>query len=55
MIARYTRKPFKELWSEKRKFELWLKVELAVCRAWHKKGQNSHPSLTGDRKEGQGR
>ncbi len=39
MIARYTRAPFKELWSEKRKFELWLKVELAVCRAWHKKGK----------------
>jgi adenylosuccinate lyase len=39
MIARYTREPFKELWSEKRKFELWLKVELAVCRAWHKKGK----------------
>ncbi|WP_448583281.1 adenylosuccinate lyase [Thermocrinis sp.] len=39
MIERYTRKEFKELWSDLKKFQLWLKVELAVCRAWHKKGK----------------
>ena len=46
MIERYTRKEFKELWSDLRKFQLWLKVELAVCRAWHKKGKIPLTALT---------
>ena len=45
MIERYTRKEFKRIWSDLRKFELWLKVEIAVCRAWHKKGRISEEAL----------
>jgi adenylosuccinate lyase len=28
-----------ELWSERRKLELWLLVEKAVCEAWHRRGR----------------
>ncbi len=34
MIERYTRREMGQVWSEVNKFILWLKVELAVCRAW---------------------
>lgn len=34
MIERYTRKEMGQIWSEVNKFSLWLRVELAVCRAW---------------------
>ncbi len=33
MIPRYTTKEMGEIWSDKRKFYNWLKVELAVCKA----------------------
>ncbi len=33
MIARYTPAVFAELWSERRKYETWLLVELAACEA----------------------
>ncbi len=33
MIPRYTPKDFAELWSSKRRFEVWLEVELAACEA----------------------
>ncbi|MFN7065033.1 MAG: adenylosuccinate lyase [Aquificaceae bacterium] len=39
MIKRYTRREMGEIWSDLNKFRLWLKVELAVCRAWHKLGK----------------
>ncbi|MCX8076669.1 MAG: adenylosuccinate lyase [Aquificaceae bacterium] len=39
MIERYTRKEMGYIWSELNKFRLWLKVEVAVCRAWHKLGK----------------
>lgn len=28
-----------EIWSDLNKFRLWLRVELAVCKAWHKLGK----------------
>ncbi|MSQ26397.1 MAG: adenylosuccinate lyase [Dehalococcoidia bacterium] len=34
MIDRYSRPAMKKVWSEERKYDLWLKVELAVCEAW---------------------
>jgi adenylosuccinate lyase len=34
MIPRYTLPPMAKLWSEEAKYARWLKVELAVCRAW---------------------
>lgn len=27
------------VWSERRKLDLWLSVELAVCEAWHRRGR----------------
>ncbi len=39
MIERYTRREMGQIWSDLNKFRLWLKVELAVCRAWHRLGK----------------
>lgn len=39
MIERYTRKEMGEIWSLANRFQSWLEVELAVCRAWEKLGQ----------------
>ncbi len=39
MIERYTRREMGHIWSELNKFRLWLRVEIAVCRAWHKLGK----------------
>ncbi|MDH4299039.1 MAG: adenylosuccinate lyase [Dehalococcoidia bacterium] len=39
MIERYSRPEMKEVWSEENKFDLWLKVEIAVCEAWAELGE----------------
>jgi adenylosuccinate lyase len=39
MIERYTRPEMGRVWSEARKIELWLTVELAVCEAWARRGR----------------
>lgn len=39
MISRYTLPPFDRLWTDKKKYETWLKVELAVLEALAEKGQ----------------
>src|SRR5882762_7431761 len=33
MIQRYSRQPMREIWSEQRKLEIWLKVELLATEA----------------------
>ena len=38
MIDRYAREIMKSIWSEKTKYDNWLKVELAVCEAWVEEG-----------------
>lgn len=38
MINRYQRPALKKLWSEKHRYEAFLKVELACLEAWHKLG-----------------
>ena len=38
MIARYTRPEMGALWSEDAKYARWLRVELAVCEAWARRG-----------------
>ncbi len=45
MIERYTRKEMGQVWSELNKFRLWLRVELAVCRAWHRLGKIPEEAL----------
>lgn len=39
MISRYTLPEMGSVWTDEHKFEIWLKVELAVCRARAKIGQ----------------
>jgi adenylosuccinate lyase len=34
MIERYSRPKMKKVWTEKNKFDKWLKVEIAACEAW---------------------
>lgn len=38
MIDRYSRPAMARVWSDDNVFELWLKVELAACRAWFQLG-----------------
>lgn len=38
MIPRYTPEDFSALWTPRRRFELWLDVELAACRAMENAG-----------------
>ncbi len=45
MIERYTRREIGEVWSEKNKFQKWLDVEIAVCRAWAKLGKIPEDAL----------
>jgi adenylosuccinate lyase len=39
MIDRYTLPEMGNLWSENRKYQTWLDVEIAVCEAWAKLGK----------------
>jgi adenylosuccinate lyase len=39
MIARYTRPVMAEIWTDRRKFETWLEIELLVCEALAKLNQ----------------
>ena len=36
MIDRYTRPKMKAIWELKRKYEIWLAVELAACAAFER-------------------
>ena len=38
MIPRYDVKEISDIWSDKNKFETWLKVEVAASEAWHHEG-----------------
>ncbi len=39
MIARYTLPEMGRLWSDQARYQAWLDVELAACRAWNKLGR----------------
>jgi adenylosuccinate lyase len=39
MIDRYTRPAIGRIWSEEAKYAAWLKVEIAVCEAWARRGR----------------
>jgi len=39
MIPRYTRPEMAKIWTEERKFETWLQIELVVCEALSKLGE----------------
>ncbi len=39
MIPRYTRPEMAKIWTEQRKFETWLEIELLVCEALSELGE----------------
>jgi adenylosuccinate lyase len=39
MIKRYTLPEMGELWTDRSRYQAWLEVELAACRAWHRLGK----------------
>ncbi|MDE6475233.1 MAG: adenylosuccinate lyase [Erysipelotrichaceae bacterium] len=39
MIDRYARSEMKNIWSEKAKYDAWLKVEILACEAWAQLGE----------------
>ena len=39
MIARYTLPAMAQVWTDENRFDAWLQVELAACRAWHQLGR----------------
>ena len=43
MIERYSRPELTALWSDASRFELWLDVELAACRAMERAGAGGGP------------
>ena len=38
MIERYARKELKDIWLDKNRYEIWLKIELAAAEAKNSKG-----------------
>ncbi|MEO9176912.1 MAG: adenylosuccinate lyase, partial [Gaiellales bacterium] len=45
MIARYSRPAFRALWSDERRLESWLQVELAALDAWSELGVVPGPAV----------
>ncbi|ACO04333.1 MAG TPA: adenylosuccinate lyase [Persephonella sp.] len=39
MIKRYTLEKMGSVWSEQNKFQKWLDVEIAICKAWNRLGK----------------
>jgi len=39
VIDRYTRPEMGEIWTERRKIDAWLQVEIQVCEAWYRRGR----------------
>jgi adenylosuccinate lyase len=39
LIERYTPAPLREVWSDRRRFELWLQIEILACEAWSSLGR----------------
>ena len=39
MIPRYTRPEMGKIWTDQRKFETWLEIELLVCEALSELGE----------------
>jgi adenylosuccinate lyase len=46
MIERYTRPAMARIWSEQAKYEAWLRVEVAVCEAFARRGRIPADAMT---------
>src|SRR5574342_1217954 len=51
MIERYTRPKMKAIWDLKRKYEIWLEVELQACAAFERAGQPPRGTAANIRKK----
>ncbi len=49
MIPRYSRPEMSRIWSEEHQFDLWLRVEIAACEAWHRLGVIPEEDVVGIR------
>ncbi len=50
MIGRYTRPEMGQIWTDDAKIASWLRVEIAVCEAWHQRGRvpsDAMPAIRG--------
>ena len=45
MIERYSPPRIREIWSDRRRFELWLRIEILACEAWAELGRVPAESL----------
>ncbi len=52
MIERYSRPRMKKIWSDKSRFDQWLKVEIAVCEAWAELGEIPREDIVKIKKAG---
>lgn len=52
MIERYSNPEIEAIWREENKFHYWLKVEIAVCEAWNRRGLISDQDLQTLRQKG---
>src|SRR5262249_27082752 len=46
VIDRYTRPQMGRIWSEESKYQAWLRVELAVCEAYARRGRIPVDAMT---------
>ncbi|MFH1829155.1 MAG: adenylosuccinate lyase [Pseudomonadota bacterium] len=51
MIERYSRPEITSIWSDAFKYDLWLKIEIAVCEAWAARGKIPPKSLAKIKKD----
>ena len=52
MINRYSRKQMEDIWKQENRFAAWLKIELAVCEAWTRRGVIPDDSMARIREKG---
>src|SRR3954471_6116027 len=55
MIDRYTRPPLAALWSDSRRYEVWLRIELAACEAMEAAGSVPRGTAAAVREKAEGK
>ncbi|MFN3604826.1 MAG: adenylosuccinate lyase [Leptonema sp. (in: bacteria)] len=45
MIERYSNPEIRNIWTTENKYKLWLKIEIEVCEAWHRRGLISEKEI----------
>jgi len=53
MITRYTRPEMGAIWTLENRYATWMRVELAVCEAWHEHGSIPKKDIEAIRSKGQ--